>query len=106
MKPAEVMVRARQIFTAARWRVQSQNDSDAIFVGTSKVHWPHTCLAVLLTLCLIVPDVIYDSLVIRRSGREQSIAISTKVCGERCEVTVTYPQRYREMMTKFLADLV
>lgn len=106
MKPADVMVRAVQFFTAERWRVQSQNGSIATFIGMPKLHWLQMSLAVLLTLCLVIPGVIYYTVALRKQRREQSIAVTTNPRGERCLVMVTYPPGTEKMMTSFLADLV
>lgn len=106
MQPADVMIRAVQFFTAERWRVQSQNGSIATFIGMSRPHWLQMSLTVLLTLCLVVPGVIYYAFAIRRQRREQSIAVATNPRGERCLVMVTYPPGTEKLMTSFLADLV
>jgi hypothetical protein len=106
MKPADVMFRAVQFFTAERWRVQSQNGSIATFIGMPRLHWLQMSLAVLLTLCLVIPGIIYYAVAIRRQRREQSIAVTTNPRGERCLVMVTYPPGAESLMTSFLADLV
>ena len=106
MGPADVMTCAVRFFTAQKWRVQSQNGSIATFVRMTKVRSRQILVATLLTLCLIVPGVLYYYLEIRGTRRQQSIAVSLKPQGERCEVLVTYPPGTSDLIIEFLADLV
>lgn len=106
MKPADVMARAVNFFTAQNWRVQSKNGSIAVFVGVPRLRRLQMLMAALLTLCFIVPGVLYYFLEIRGCRREQTISIDLKPQGERCEVVVTYPPGNGDLIIHFLADLV
>lgn len=106
MKPADVMTSAVRFFTAQNWRVESQNGYVATFVGMPKLYWVHTMLAVVLTLCLIVPGILYYFLEIRGMRRLQSINVNLNPQGDRCAVTVTYPPGNNDLILHFLADLV
>jgi hypothetical protein len=106
MNQADVMARAVSYFTAQNWRVQSQNDSAATFAGMPRLTWPQKVMMVLLTLCFILPGVLYYFLKIRGSRREQNISVDLKPLGQRCEVVVTYPPGSNDLIVNFLADLV
>lgn len=106
MKPADVMVRAVRFFTAQRWRVKSQNGTIATFTGAARLDWPHRLRVILLTLCLIVPGILYYFLGVRRSRREQTVCVELMPAGERCKVMVTYPAEDSELIVEFLAGLV
>ena len=106
MKPADVMVCAVEFFTAQKWRVKSQEGYLATFVGLPALNRLHRVMLVLLSLCLIFPGVLYYFLEVRGSRREQSIRVSLKPQGERCEVLVAYPPGNSDLITEFLSDLV
>lgn len=106
MTPADVMSRAITFFHSQNWRLQSQSGSFASFVRMTRVSSRQLLMATLLTLCLIVPGVIYYFLGIRGTRRQQNIAVSLKPYGERCEVQVTYPPGASTLIIHFLADLV
>lgn len=106
MKPADVMARAAGFFTAQKWRVKSQEGNIATFVGVAGLNRLHRVMLVLLTLCLIIPGVLYYFLEVRGRRREQSISVSLKPQGERCEVVVTYPPGNNDLIVEFLSDLV
>lgn len=106
MKPAEVMSRAVMYFAAQNWHVTAQDGYIATFAGMPRLHWMHTLTALLLTLCFIVPGVLYYFLKIRGSRHEQRININLQPRGERCEVEVTYPPGNNSLIVDFLANLV
>jgi hypothetical protein len=106
MKPADVLACAETFFTAQNWRVKSRDGYIVTFVGLPRINWLHRLVAVLLTLCLIVPGILYYFLEIRGTRREQSINVNLKPQGERCEVRVSYPPGNNDLITHFLADLV
>lgn len=106
MKPADVMLRAVTFFPAQKWRVKSQEDYITSFAGMPALDRLHRVMLVLLTLCLILPGVLYYYLEVRGSRREETIGVNVTPQGERCEVVVTYPPGSNDLITEFLSHLV
>jgi hypothetical protein len=106
LKPAEVMIRTVRFFTAQHWRVKSQNGTIATFTGLSRLDWSQRVMVIVLTLCLVVPGILYYFLGIRRGRREQTVCVDLMPEGERCKVMVTYPAEDSELIVEFLAGLV
>lgn len=105
LPPDEVMVRAVQFFTNEKWRAQSQTNRIATFVGVRKVPWMHLLLAILLTLCFVVPGLIYYLLVIRKMRNLRNIVVTTTPNEAGSEVVVTYPGDAQKMVDGFFAAL-
>src|ERR1019366_2753963 len=105
LPPEEVMVRAVQFFTNENWRAQSQTSRIATFVGLPKIPWFHLLLAILLTICFVVPGVIYYILVIKKARRLQNIVVTTTPVSAGCDVAVTYPPHAQRLVDSFLAAL-
>lgn len=101
----EVLVRAVQFFTNENWRAQSQTNRIATFVGVPKVPWLHLLIAILLTLCLIVPGLIYYILVIKKARQLQNIVVTTTPKDTGCEVVVSYPPHAEKLVQSFFAAL-
>lgn len=105
LPPEEVLVRAVQFFTNEKWRAQSQTNRIATFVGIGRVAWFQIMLAILLTMCFVLPGVIYYVIVISRMRRLQNIAVTTTPTGSGCQVVVTYPPHTQRMVDAFFAAL-
>jgi hypothetical protein len=105
LPPEDVLVRAVQFFTTETWRAQSQTNRIATFVGVPKVPWFHLLVAILLTLCLVVPGLIYYLLVIRKMRQLQNIVVTTTPKDGGCEVVVSYPPHAGKLAENFLAAL-
>ena len=105
LPPEEVLVRAVQFFTNESWRAQSQTNRIATFVGMPKIPWFQLLLAILLTLCLIIPGLIYYILIIKKARRMQNIVVTTTPMDQGCEVIVTYAPHAAKLVTNFLNAL-
>jgi hypothetical protein len=105
LAPDEVMVRAVQFFTNEKWRAQSQTNRIATFVGVIKVPWIHLLLAILLTVCFVVPGIIYYLLVIRKMRNLRNLVVTTTPNEAGSEVVVTYPGDAQKMVDSFFAAL-
>jgi hypothetical protein len=105
LPPEEVLVRAVQFFTTETWRAQSQTNRIATFVGVPKIPWFHLLLAILLTLCFVVPGLIYYFLVIRKLRQLQNIVVTTTPKDRGCEVVVSYPSHAEKLAENFFAAL-
>ncbi|MGD1103401.1 MAG: hypothetical protein ABSA59_15220 [Terriglobia bacterium] len=105
LPPEEVLVRAVQFFTTETWRAQSQTNRIATFVGVPKIPWLHLLIAILLTLCLIVPGLIYYILVIRKARQLQNIVVTTTPKDGGCEVVVSHPPHAAKLVENFFAAL-
>lgn len=105
LPPEDVMVRAVQFFTNENWRAQSQTNRIATFVGLPKLPCFQLTLAILLTLCLIAPGVIYYILVISKLRRLQNIVVTTTPKDVGCDVVVTYPPHAQNLVDSFFAAL-
>ncbi|HUY15356.1 MAG TPA: hypothetical protein VMX16_17270 [Terriglobia bacterium] len=105
LPPEEVLVRAVQFFTNESWRAQSQTNRIATFVGVPKIPWAQLLLAILLTLCFVVPGVIYYLLVIRKMRRLQNVVVTTTPKGTGCEVVVSYAPQAAKLVESFFAAL-
>ena len=101
----EVLVRAVQFFTNESWRAQSQSNRIATFVGSPKIPWVHLLIAVLLTICFVVPGLIYYLLVIKKIRALQNVVVTTTPKDSGCEVVVTYPPHARKLADAFFAAL-
>lgn len=106
LKPADVLVRAEQFFASERWQVKLRNGCFTIFEGRPRADSLQLLYVFLLTLCLVIPGIVYYTLSVRRQRRVQTIAVSANPRGERCEVQVTYQPGAERLMTEFLAALV
>jgi hypothetical protein len=105
LPPEEVMVRAVQFFTTENWRAQSQTNRIATFVGMPKVPWFQLLIALLLTVCLVIPGLIYYILVIRKARKMQNIVVTTTPKEAGCDVVVSYPPHARKLAEGFFASL-
>jgi hypothetical protein len=105
LPPEEVMVRAVQFFTNESWRAQSQTNRIATFIGVPKIPWIHLMLAAILTICFIVPGVIYYLLVIRKVRRLQNVVVTTTPKDGGCDVVVTYAPHAQQLVNSFFAAL-
>lgn len=105
LPPEEVLVRAVQFFTNEKWRVQSQTNRIATFVGIGRVQWFQIVLAILLTMFLVVPGVIYYIVVISKMRRLQNIVVTTTPRDPGCLVVITYPTHAQKMVDAFFAAI-
>jgi hypothetical protein len=105
LSPEEVLVRAVQFFTNEKWRAQSQTNRIATFVGVGRVPWFQLILAILLTMCFIVPGVIYYVVVISKARGLQNIVVTTTPKDSGCQVVVTYPPHAQKMVDAFFAAI-
>lgn len=103
LHPEDVLVRAVQFFTNEKWRVQSQTNRIATFVGMNRVSWFQIMLAVMLTMFFIVPGVIYYLVVISKMRRLQNLVVTTTPRGLGCDVVVTYPSHVQGGVNAFFA---
>lgn len=105
LPPEEVMVRAVQFFTNEKWRAQSQTNRIATFVGMGRIAWFQIMLAILLTMCFVVPGVIYYVIVISKMRRLQNIAVTTTPTDSGCQVVVSYPPHAQKMVDAFFVAI-
>jgi hypothetical protein len=106
LPPEEVLVRAVQFFTNDRWRVQSQTNRIATFVGAPKVFTFFRALVFLILLgCFVIPGVIYYAMVFRSARRLQNLVVTTTPDEGGCTVIVSYPKHAQRMIDNFAAAL-
>ena len=105
LPPEEVMVRAVQFFTTERWRVQSQTNRIATFVGLPKVPVIQILFGIILTFCFVFPGLIYYVLVLRKFRRLQNLVVTATPAENGCSVVVTYPKHTQGLVDKFAAAL-
>ena len=105
LPPDEVMVRAVQFFTNEKWRAQSQTNRIATFVGIAKIPCFTMVLVVVLTICFVVPGLIYYFVVVRKLRRLRNIVVTTTPNETGTEVVVTYPPDAQKMVDSFFQAL-
>ena len=105
LPPEEALVRAVQFFTNEKWRAQSQTNRVATFVGVIRIPWFQILLAILLTVCFVIPGVIYYVVVISKMRRLQNIVVTTTPQGDGCDVVVSYPPHAQKMVDSFFNAL-
>jgi hypothetical protein len=101
----EVTVRAVQFFTNERWRMRSQTNRIATFVGISKVPFIRILLALMLTFFFVIPGVVYYFFVIARMRKLRNIVVTTTPSDTGCSVVVSYPKSAHRLVENFVAAL-
>ena len=100
----EVIVRAVQFFSTAKWKATSQSSRTATFEGKPPIPWFMLLLTILGFLC-IVPGIIMYIMVIRKMYRFMNLVVTANPIANGTEVSVSHPKYAEKMATGFLAAL-
>ena len=101
----DVMVQAVRTFTNSRFRVQSQTNRIATFVGRAKFPIVHVFVLAFLAFFFVIPAIIYWFIVVRKVWRMESIAVTTNPGVGGCGVHVSYPKSAEKAVVAFIASL-
>ena len=99
----EVIVRAVQFFSTAKWKATSQSPRTATFEGKPPIPWFMLLLTILGFLLCIVPGIIMYIMVIRKMYRFMNLVVTANPIANGSEVSVSHPKYAEKMGTKFLA---
>ena len=101
----EVIVRAVQFFSTAKWRPSSQSPRAATFDGRIPLPWIHMLLTILGFMLCVVPGLILYFLLIKKARQFQNLVVTASpVLGETA-VSITYPPHSKSLVDKFMAAL-
>jgi len=101
----EVIIKAIHFFTNERWRLQSQTDRTAIFVGRPPTPWIFILLTFIAFFFFVIPGIIMYIMVIRKSLRFQNIAVSTNSIFKETNVDITCSKTAKKIVQQFLITL-
>ncbi|MGA3084309.1 MAG: hypothetical protein ABSE95_05890 [Thermodesulfobacteriota bacterium] len=101
----EVIVRAVQFFSTAKWKATTQSSRTATFEGRPPIPWLMLLLTILGFLACIVPGIIMYIMVIRKMYRFMNLVVTANPIANGTEVSVSHPKYTEKMVTKFLAAL-
>ena len=100
----EVIVKAIHFFTSERWRLQSQSESNAVFVGKTPIPWGFLVLEVMGFFFFIIPGIILYILVAKKFGF-QNIVVSIAPINEGTDVSMTFSKSAKKLVQQFLITL-
>ena len=101
----EVIVRAIQFFSTAKWKATSQSSRAATFEGRHPIPWFMVLLTIIGFLCCIVPGIIMYIMVIRKMYRFMNLVVTANPIANGTEVSISCPKYAEKMATRFLAAL-
>ena len=101
----EVIVRAVQFFSTAKWKATSQSSRTATFEGKPPIPWFMLLLTILGFVLCIVPGIIMYIMVIQKMYRFMNLVVTAHPLKKGTEVSVSHPKYAEGMATKFLAAL-
>jgi len=101
----DVIVKAVQFFSTAKFRATSQSGRVVTFQGMPPIPWFMLLLTVLGFLFCVIPGIIMYVLVIRKLRRFQNLVVSTGPITGGTEVTITYPDWANDLVQAFLRTL-
>ena len=101
----EVIIRAVQFFSTAKWRATSQSSRAATFEGKPPIPWLMLLLTILGFVLCIVPGVIMYIMVLRKLYRFTNLVVTANPVAKGTEVSVSHPKHAKDMVTRFLSAL-
>lgn len=101
----EVIIRAVQYFSTAKWRATSQSGRAATFEGKVPIPWFLMLLMILGFFLCVVPGIIMYITIIKKLHRFHNLVVTATPQGQGTEVTVTYPGHAGALVRKFLEAL-
>ena len=101
----DVITRAVHFFSNERWRVQSQSERIATFVGKPPIPWLMILLTALGFAMCIVPGVILWFMVIRKMFQLQNIVVTANAGAGGTEIVVTHAPQVTKLVQKFVASI-
>ena len=90
LQSEEVIVRAVQFFSTAKWRATSQSPRAATFEGKIPIPWFMILLTVLGFIFCLIPGFIMYFTLIRKLNRFQNLVVTATPQGSGTEVVLTY----------------
>ena len=105
LSPEEVIVRAVQFFSTAKWKATSQSTRTATFEGKPPIPWFMLLATIVGFICCIVPGIILYIMVIRKMYRFMNLVVTANPIPNGTEVSVSHPKYAEKMATGFLAAL-
>ena len=101
----EVIVRAVQYFSSAKWRPSGQSSRTATFQGMPPIPWGLMLLTILGFAACIVPGVICYVLLIQKARRFQNLIVTANPIPGGAEVVVNYPGFASSAVDQFIQTL-
>ena len=101
----EVVTRAVQFFSTAKWRATSQSPRAATFEGIPPIPWFMILLMILGYICCVIPGIIIQITLIRKMRRFQNLVVTATTQGHATDVVLTYPKHARKLAERFLTAL-
>lgn len=105
LQSEEVIVRAVQYFSTARWRATSQSARTATFEGKPRIPWFWLLLTLIGFMACVVPGVLLYIFVIQKMNRFQNLVVSVTPIPPGSEVTVQFPPEASVLVRGFLTAL-
>lgn len=101
----EVLVRAVQYFSTAKWRATSQSVRTATFEGKPKIPWFWLLLTFIGFVSCVVPGILLYIFVIQKMNRFRNLVVSVTPIPAGSEVTVQFPPEASALARGFLMAL-
>lgn len=105
LQSEEVIVRAVQFFSTAKWRATSQSPRAATFEGKIPIPWGLILFTVIGFALCFVPGIILYLTLIRKMNRFQNLVVTATPQGQGTDVVITYPKHARKLAESFLSAL-
>lgn len=105
LEPEEVVVRAVQYFTSAKWRPSGQSGRTATFQGMPPIPWGLMLLTIVAFLACIVPGIICYFFLIQKARRFQNLVVTANSIPGGSEVVINYPSFASTAVTQFAQSL-
>jgi hypothetical protein len=105
LQSEEVIVRAVQFFSTAKWRATSQSPRAATFEGKIPIPWFMMLLTVLGFIFCLIPGFIMYFTLIRKLNRFQNLVVTATPQGSLTDVVLTYPKHARKLADAFLTAM-
>lgn len=103
--PEDVIMRSVQFFTTGKWRVQSQSQKIATFVGRPPIPVLYIILTVVGFLACIVPGILFYILALRKVMQLQNIVVTATDAAGGADVVVKHSPAASKLVGEFLAAL-
>jgi hypothetical protein len=101
----EVIVRAVQYFSTAKWKATSQSSRSATFEGRPPIPWFLLLGTIVGFICCIVPGIILYIMFIKKMYGFMNLVVTANPLSNGTEVSISHPKYAEKMATGFLAAL-
>lgn len=101
----EVITRAVQFFSTAKWQATTQSARSVTFAGRPPIPWFMILLTLIGYACCIVPGIILYVAVVKKMRRFQNLVVTALPTSQGTEVSVNFPSHANKQAERFLTAL-